>query len=545
MQNSDRIRLSVSHSPNGLGVGGVQAVIRNIQKYSKTFKPVNPLNADIFHSHALDIQQRTDVFTCHGMYIHEEYDKKFSDSINNKIQKSIDRATIATIVAKWAQKIITDMTGCSFYHIPNGYNIDDIHEEIQAGLFKLGPKFKFNRPTFILAPGWSIVKNPYEIVEFAKKVPEVDFVIASDRRDIVGESSNVKIIGNQPHDKLMAMMYLSTGVISPFELENCPGIVLESFAMRKPVIGCAPGPESIYYNLGGNYELIDDKTGEIYYHKDPDSFRRAIMTCFTKDYDFSQKDIIYDWNRICAQYDQLYQGITELPVSCIVLAYNEHKYLPRALASIPPSVEVIVADASHNHKKIVPPYCKYIQVPNKNLSDNRTKAIQACTRKYVTMLDADDVALDGKFSLFKYLEENSSLGGVFGDASVEGKSYTNVLVKGLVDKKVYHLQDFLRSNLASSGSVMFRRDLFTSGKMDFGKGKYRYGEDYRAWISVAAHGGMKYIDQTIYYYDTSKNTITRKAPIEDAKRMLEDSMREYGVEEVENVSFGVLKRTPD
>lgn len=540
------MKIKVSQEPDGNGLGGVQAVCRNIEKYSShLFSSKNP---DVYHSHALSSQKFTDVHTCHGIYLHEAWDEKFKKNTNQKIRQCLRNARFETVVAKWAKEVIEDMwPEINMIHIPNGYDREYLLEKSSSW-----GHINSSKEKVLAACGWNPDKNPSDIWTLARIMPEIEFLVLTDNvpPDFQNIPNNLTVSSMVPHGQLLHMIKEAKCVISPYELENCPGIVLESIGLRTPVLGAKPKTNKL--GIGGNAELLNNTVGRLYTVHDVEEMRHELGTLLNTEYveeSFEEYDRKYYWGDIVKQYDELYlESTKDLDVSVYVMAYNEHDFLERSLSSIRPQVQVVVADASGNHGYLIPdkPNIKYIKLPNKNLSDNRQIAAEACDRKYICSLDADDVALNGKFTRYKFLEKNDNIAAVFSDASTMGDKYSEALNLGLEDGKIYNERDLLRSNLVASGSIMFRKQLLDSDQVNYGHGKYGFGEDYNMNIQCAGSlDGILHIAGPVYYYDTSKNRATKDSYKKDDRgdiiKMIKDNMKKYKIPEIHNVAFGHLE----
>lgn len=274
---------------------------------------------------------------------------------------------------------------------------------------------------------------------------------------------------------------------------------LEAYGADKPVIG---------RRGGGNQEMIlPGRTGLLY-----DTVEELKTACISvvAGEGFNKKEIygmtdIYAWPKIAARYDYLYEGcIEDIPVSCIVLAYNDHKLLRRALDSIPDSVEIILVDASNNHENVLPhrKNIKRVTTDNISIGDNRTAGLRACTREFVTMLDADDYAYTSKWSLYKYLDD-PSLSMVFADCGQANPNFPYFStadeachVEKLKDGAIISSDVLSKGNRCPSGSVMFRRS--TALGCDFGH--FNFGEDYLMWLKLAHLGKARYVNYPVYMY---------------------------------------------
>lgn len=142
--------------------------------------------------------------------------------------------------------------------LPNGIKLRDLPESS-------------NKDGYILFVGRVTKdKGVGNIVESARRLPEIEFKIVGDGPDLnffksQAESlSNVSFLGFKSRDEVDAMISKSNGVIvSSLLYENCPMSILEAMALGKVVIGSS---------IGGIPEIIkQDENGYLYENNDIDS----------------------------------------------------------------------------------------------------------------------------------------------------------------------------------------------------------------------------------------------------------------------------------
>jgi glycosyltransferase involved in cell wall biosynthesis len=104
------------------------------------------------------------------------------------------------------------------------------------------------------------VKGVYAILAAAKKLPSLSFVIVGDGEEYdnlkteisAQQLSNVNLVGHLSGQGLQAIVAKAQMLIIPTECyENCPMVVLEAYALKRPVIGA---------RIGGIPELVVDNT---------------------------------------------------------------------------------------------------------------------------------------------------------------------------------------------------------------------------------------------------------------------------------------------
>lgn len=497
------MNLYVSPSPLQQG-GGVGAVVKNLALHTKYPIVPNPVDADIFHVHGLaEDPGRMDVYTSHGIYIPIDWPGENHQRLNDLMIKRMRRAKYATSVADWPIRYIEDTYGVTdVIRIPNGVTREtlDIYRNQQCIIDEVD----LNKPTFLYLGYWNPVKNPIDIIDVARYLPDYNFLLTCEENYHYDATPNVYFLGHLDHTTAMVLLANCSALLSPFPRENCSIATLEAYGLDTPVVG-----KVCEVVGGGNKEMIiPDLTGQLYY--DLESFVDGCNAIVEGKYDvgaIQKLSKVYNWGDIASRYDHLYQP-EDIPVSCIVMAYNEHDTLPHCLLSIPPSVEIVFVDASNNHEGIVAniPNLKRITVPNTSIGDNRCRALQACTREFVTLLDADDYALEPKWTLYRYLVANPSWSMVFSNSYQPYDNYPtfhnlyeHICGEEMTDGECVSVERMLKANYCSSGSTVFRRSLADHDLF----GNYNWGEDYLGWLKLAYKGEAHYIDELAYVYTGS------------------------------------------
>jgi glycosyltransferase involved in cell wall biosynthesis len=129
------------------------------------------------------------------------------------------------------------------------------------------------------------LKGVYTLLAAAKKMPSITFMIVGDGEEYDGlkqeiadkKLSNVKLKGHLSGQALYDIVGKARMLILPSEwYENCPMVILEAYALKKPVIGARIGgiPELVENNVTGllfepfKVEDLVKKIESIYYMPD-------------------------------------------------------------------------------------------------------------------------------------------------------------------------------------------------------------------------------------------------------------------------------------
>jgi glycosyltransferase involved in cell wall biosynthesis len=122
------------------------------------------------------------------------------------------------------------------------------------------------------------LKGIYTLLDAAERLPSVSFIFIGEgeeldhlRKEIsVRGLSNAKLLGHLSGQALVDIVSRSRMIILPSEwYENCPMVILEAYAQKKPVIGA---------RIGGIPELVDNNiTGLLFAPADVDELVEKIV----------------------------------------------------------------------------------------------------------------------------------------------------------------------------------------------------------------------------------------------------------------------------
>ncbi|MEZ0128555.1 glycosyltransferase [Flavobacterium sp. LBUM151] len=203
-------------------------------------------------------------------------------------------------------------------------------------------------------------------------------------------------------------------------------------------------------------------------------------------------------------------------ISIVIPCYNDAQYIEQsvfsALNQTYSQIEVIIVDDGSNVetkeilKKIEPKITKLITQENQGQSKARNVGIEASKGDYILVLDSDD-----------YFEPSFCQKAILSFCNPEIKLVAS-FVKRFNDFYCYDfypnggdLKDFLICNQAAAGSVMFRKqDFTTAGGYDE---TMRSGfEDWEFYIRLLKNGGTAFIiPEFLFNYRTKENSTTTLA----------------------------------
>lgn len=204
-------------------------------------------------------------------------------------------------------------------------------------------------------------------------------------------------------------------------------------------------------------------------------------------------------------------------ISVIMSVYNAAEYLNLAIESILNQTftdfEFIIIDdgSTDESKKIIESYkdkrIRLISRPNKGLTKSLNEGLRIAKGMYIARQDADDISKVDRFEKqVNFLNHNPDIGMV-------GSNYTVIDETGseLTTTNVFTHQDDLKlclvnCNQFGHGSIMMRSDLNELKKgYDQSVG---YVEDYDLWIRISRETGVANIEEPLYLWRKSSESIT-------------------------------------
>jgi len=183
------------------------------------------------------------------------------------------------------------------------------------------------------------------------------------------------------------------------------------------------------------------------------------------------------------------------PVSVIVTNFNKGKYIAQCIESILSSslqdIELIIVDdgSCDESRAIIRRYIerypeiKYIEQPNKGVSNARNRGLSYAFGEYVTFVDADDyVNPDAYLILYQLGKENNAdtvIGNIklFDQSGIRPLSYMNSLFTKDGGVDIRHIKNNPELNLTPSVcNKLFKRELLVNGNVLFDE-ELSIGED--------------------------------------------------------------------
>lgn len=219
-------------------------------------------NSDIGHVHTFRIDQSPGV--------KRKFDKK---------AYLVEEADAITAVSEHTAKTIEETFGTRPQVIYNGVDPDLFRPGYdRPNLFE---SLSISAPLFLFVGSLERRKRPGAIIEVAKKVPEVTFLIVGDgsRMDALKRGaegiSNVHLVGRLEKRRLPPIYANTTGLLFPSVKEGCPNVVLEAMASETPVVG---------FEATSMPELVTDgETGYLVPTDDVDALAERVRTVLSVD----------------------------------------------------------------------------------------------------------------------------------------------------------------------------------------------------------------------------------------------------------------------
>lgn len=232
-------------------------------------------------------------------------------------------------------------------------------------------------------------------------------------------------------------------------------------------------------------------------------------------------------------------------VNIAMVVYNQGKYVSRAIES------VLMQKTSFPYQLIIGDDCstddtfeickKYaIQFPEKilllenkinvGLVKNYKNVFEACTAKYIAILEGDDYWIDSA-KLQKQvdiMESDTSIGLVHASTYMQYEYFDNKVTsqsrKIIAKNKILQgdvFNELLKNNFIVALTAMFRRRLLEE-KIDF---RYFINNnyqtiDYAIWLEISRHAKIRYLEDIVGVYRIRKTSISNQLSIADQEKFL-------------------------
>lgn len=190
--------------------------------------------------------------------------------------KGFDTLTV-TSVSPWLMeraKMSSFFSDKQHYVTMNGLNDEIFHyspnKELNIGLGLEGKKtIFFASPTFNYDPNH--IKGGYYVIELAKRLPEIMFVVAAPYKEGICVPNNIILLGKISDQKELASLYSNADLtLLVSKKETFSMVTAESLCCGTPVVGFkAGGPESIAISdfskfiEYGNIDLLEQVVKEL------------------------------------------------------------------------------------------------------------------------------------------------------------------------------------------------------------------------------------------------------------------------------------------
>lgn len=236
-----------------------------------------------------------------------------------------------------------------------------------------------------------------------------------------------------------------------------------------------------------------------------------------------------------------------LMVNIVMVTYNQGAYVSMAIESVMaqicnfPVLLIISDDCSTDQ---TPDICRQyaLQYPDKilflrneqnlGLVLNYKKAFDACTAKYIAILEGDDYWTD-PLKLQKQadlLEAEQEVG------LVHGARYTLIeetgkmaplspsTIKSDVKNQGYVYEKLIRKNFITPLTVLFRRSLI-EGKVDFQFFMDNHFKtiDYALWLTIAVASKIRFMEEVLGVYRVRETSVSNRMSIDSMAEFIKTS----------------------
>ena len=185
-----------------------------------------------------------------------------------------DKDLVVVSVSNWIKRRAEQspiLSGKNHKVIVNGLDIDNFYprsvEELKSSLgLQSGKTVLFVTPAFSLNP--KHIKGGYYVVELAKMLPNMKFIVVGNTNRDIKLPENVIDVGrveNQP--KLAEYYSVADVMVITSKSDNYPTVCLEANCCGTPVVG---------FNVGGVSETIYDSMGETVSYGDLQALAEAV-----------------------------------------------------------------------------------------------------------------------------------------------------------------------------------------------------------------------------------------------------------------------------
>ena len=212
-------------------------------------------------------------------------------------------------------------------------------------------------------------------------------------------------------------------------------------------------------------------------------------------------------------------------ISVAVRAYNQEKEVVRALQSIvnqtvmcPVEIVVGVDYSTDNSLGVVQEFCKHlpdnysykILAHKEQLGGGRNfiACLEACTGKYIAILDGDDYYEDPEKNQkqMDVMEKDPSLGLVYGHYIIEsplaegGRTNSE---RPAPEANIF--TQMLKGNFLGTNITMFRRELLKYVDWDYYLSQQWPQDDYYLWLEISNHTKFYQIPEYCAVYTVARN----------------------------------------
>ena len=213
-------------------------------------------------------------------------------------------------------------------------------------------------------------------------------------------------------------------------------------------------------------------------------------------------------------------GVGDARVSVVIAAYNEERYIERAIQSVLQQTfrdfELIVADdgSSDRTLAIIRSFGDsrirlIVNQDNQGVPRSRNRALAVASAPYIAVMDAGDISLPERLQRqVSYLDTNKEVGLVGSYTYIIDEEGKEIGLARTICESRELAQALVRHNCFTHGSVMFR--LSCLGIVGDYREEFKYAHDYDLILRMSEHYRVANIPEPLYKWRLSVGGISVK-----------------------------------
>lgn len=219
------------------------------------------------------------------------------------------------------------------------------------------------------------------------------------------------------------------------------------------------------------------------------------------------------------------------PITLVIPVYNVEPYLEQCLESVvkqsvPFDEVILINDGSTDNS---PEICKnyassydyfeFISQENKGLSSARNVGMGCASNEYIMFLDSDDYLRNDAVEILKERLQDVKYDAIFFDSDIQCETDFNLVKRNIYDRSETNIDDlsmtgwkyffkcYPRNYVVSACMAIYKKDVITSGKIQFPEGRY-YEDNYFTFAFLNQAKNVIHISDKLYQRRYREHSIT-------------------------------------